>query len=369
MRSRVPLLLTLCACAGETPPAGTTGLARVEGFPCVLEEVAADVVRLVAPEGVADPGTMIVRDVGGGFVSTSQGVAQLQRWSAEGRFLGTIGRRGPGPGEFDMVGLTIFRTPEDSFYVGRLRDWSVFDGAWHFVRTGPRGPLTATRGSTHFLRDGRIATGWRDASSMGDRVALQFASRAGDTLAAIAGDTTRRWWLHPSAWDGAATLWTASGVLGEAGYRLARWDTAGRLLEEHRRVAPWFVPARTPPRTEGGETIPGEDLAWVLALHAAPGGTLFVVTEVTGPAWRDWMDTATAALPPAGREWRIEVLDGVRGEVLASRTVAVPGDRPRGFLAGEATMVRRREDERGDPVVELVPLRLADAPGARCTLR
>jgi hypothetical protein len=65
--------------------------------------------------------------------------AQVKEFDKDGKFFKTIGRKGQGPGEFNMPSMVLFSEISRSFYVLDLltRRFSLFDLDGHFIRSVP----------------------------------------------------------------------------------------------------------------------------------------------------------------------------------------------------------------------------------------
>jgi hypothetical protein len=65
--------------------------------------------------------------------------AQVKEFDKDGKFIKTIGRKGQGPGEFNMPDMVLFNETGRTFYVFDLltRRFSLFDLDGHFIRSIP----------------------------------------------------------------------------------------------------------------------------------------------------------------------------------------------------------------------------------------
>jgi hypothetical protein len=65
--------------------------------------------------------------------------AQVKEFDKDGKFVKTIGRKGQGPGEFNMPDMVLFNDTGRTFYVLDLltRRFSLFDLDGHFIRSVP----------------------------------------------------------------------------------------------------------------------------------------------------------------------------------------------------------------------------------------
>ena len=65
--------------------------------------------------------------------------AQVKEFDKDGKFVKTIGRKGQGPGEFNMPSMVLFSEISRTFYVLDLltRRFSLFDLDGHFIRSVP----------------------------------------------------------------------------------------------------------------------------------------------------------------------------------------------------------------------------------------
>lgn len=194
------------------------------------------------------------------------------RFDAAGRFRGSLGRRGSGPGEFSEPSFA-FRTLADTTFVldGALARLSVFDARGRLVDDrrwsggGPTQVMTSVEGG--FVVPGRYPT----RSSFGHP--LHRFSQAGELRASFGsprGETVRREddtpiLRVPARSDPDGGFWTVNARQPA----LQRWDRQGRLAES------WLLPIRNfrpLSRTSTGERIGAEffvieraapDLLWL----------------------------------------------------------------------------------------------------------
>lgn len=115
----VSFILMLLAAAGGSASAQTVVVAdRVTCPQCRIELEHLATIGSVEERGyLADHPIPLVRDRGGRyFVSTISSAHEIGVYSSSGRFLGTLGRRGEGPGEFQWV-QNLLIVPGDTLYV------------------------------------------------------------------------------------------------------------------------------------------------------------------------------------------------------------------------------------------------------------
>jgi hypothetical protein len=114
----------------NTAPSGWTDPARV---------TFTEVQRIQPEDG--QPGELdevwdLVVGDGGEIYVAEQGPVRVDQFSADGRYLRTIGRQGGGPGEY-QVALLAFADGHLVVHDPQLQRTSVFDTAGHFVRSWP----------------------------------------------------------------------------------------------------------------------------------------------------------------------------------------------------------------------------------------
>jgi hypothetical protein len=115
----------------------------------------------------------IVRLTDGRIVVANEGLVEVQEFEPDGQYLGMIGARGEGPGEFQRVDA-VYRCPDDTIVVNTFSGVSYFesDGAFahseSLVRTPGDGAPPRIAGvssdcSRFLMRTGRVAPGLGDA--------------------------------------------------------------------------------------------------------------------------------------------------------------------------------------------------------------
>ena len=130
---RVSAIFVLAACADSAPTSRTAQTAArwtVDPTP-LLSLGATDADTSHEFSGVSGA----VRMPNGAIVMSDNGSRQLRWFSANGKRLGTSGRRGAGPGEF-IGRITVARLGADTVVAWdeKLARWSVFDSSRRFVR-------------------------------------------------------------------------------------------------------------------------------------------------------------------------------------------------------------------------------------------
>jgi hypothetical protein len=273
-------------------------------------------------------------------------------YDASGRFVATVGRRGSGPGEF-QIPLDAAPVPGDSMLVldgaGRA---TVFDPELHAARTVA---VTAGFFPVHVIDwpSSVVANGFVGGAQAGTLPLhrLTFADRAAGVLASFGpandhtGPNAYAWVMQrisPAVGDG---FWSADW----ARYRLTHWTAIGKTILTLERKPSWFLhefgggfgSAQEPPD-------PG-----ISAILEDSTGLLWVFAKVPASTWRGaW---PSGAHPGRGipvqqiaheKLFRtvIEVIDPRRRRVVARQTIpeyivaALPGPRAAAYVvSGDGT--------------------------------
>lgn len=339
-----------------SPPASRSWLVLISGLSLTSCAVSAEsrVIRdceacTITPEHVVDLGSAegsgvigspadVVRRANGQWVVTDfMGNGRLLVFQTDGSFLRALGRKGQGPGEYDLP-LAAVVEPGDSLAVidyglGRL---SILSPGLEFVRSAPLGPA---RGPVTLLSGGRhvISANIRTPGSIGLPLHLIGADgrvvRSFGVAAPIENLRNQDLFYRPLAADSSGTVW--SGELLR--YVLTQWDTTGTLLSRLERRAEWF-----PPQSDYGlrkdRTVPPPPGVRGIALDKR--GLLWVSIDVPDPHWKD---AFVEGSDPYGRarlvvedlnayyDGLVEIIGPVRGVVVArtrfdQRVRGFPGD-------------------------------------------
>lgn len=152
----ISALLVLGACSAAPPPAASVvvrdsaGVRIIEsGVPLWSEDTSwklGEPAVRIEPEITDSIHLFGVRDVvalsDGRLVVANRGTSQLFFFSETGGFLGAVGRRGQGPGEFDPI-QRLFTCAGDTLVVAELDRLTVLDGRGQLVRTARLGRASA----------------------------------------------------------------------------------------------------------------------------------------------------------------------------------------------------------------------------------
>ena len=281
------------------------------------------VAQLNAPYALA----RVVRSNDGDYyVSGHLGDGQLLRFSPDGVFQDAMGRRGEGPGEYDLPVLME----------GTADDMTVLDPLSSRVTTIRSGEVSTWRlpfrsGGFAVLRDGRHV--YNAFSSESDRMGhpLHVYDAASRRITSSFGDEGARGFRMDTglpalrrrvaaAADG--NIWAARGNH----YRIDKWSPDGDHIARIERDAPWFRP---------WEEWPGVDFEVrpppvIVSVRDWGDGLLMVVVRLADANWRPISPTL---VPLPGHETIepsqedelydtvIEVLDTRSGTVLARTRV------------------------------------------------
>ncbi len=313
--------LTLSSVACEQAAPRTVGadgepwatVSESEPLPCAVE-VHDGAVRLRSDSSaVPDPGNRSARDSYGRFFTTTFVQGQIAVWGDNGRFLGAIGRRGDGPGEFRGISA-LWVDPTDTVHVRDRNGWSVIDPAGRFQRRISGVTLGVFAEETRFVRGGIHIL----ASNLAGNDSYYFhivdrdgtplksfgAVPAADRSAASADRNSRM-----IAYEGDSTFWAGPVRDAEDGYTVEQWSITGRHIQTIQINTPWYGAKPLFDRHRLG--------AKVTSLHVDSTGVLLVYVHVPNKNYRErfgagrdpnlWdvhynvIDTRTATMLAAGK--------------------------------------------------------------------
>jgi hypothetical protein len=283
-------MLLLAACL--TTACGSAG--QHSGTEIVLDTV----VQLQTGPGPGELPTnplSVARIPDGGYIALvdagfSPGSAALRNlYDSAGRYVGSLGQDGDGPGEFRQA-VAAARFASDSVYLWdrQHRLMTVLDHAAHPVRTfhvSADGFQLAAAGDGHFVLDG-----YADGGNYSEP--LNGFTADGKLIAAF-GEVTPRERFAPGppvdrrvASDGQRGWWTA-----RAGYRyeLEHWDSTLHRVAQFLPEASWFPVQRDleSGTREGGFSLLRPGIRWI---HADSAGRLWVGGAEPAPGAQDAVD-------------------------------------------------------------------------------
>ena len=308
------------------------------------------VAQLNAPYAQA---RVVRSDDGDYYVPAHLGDGRLLRFSPDGVFQEAIGRRGEGPGEYDLPMLMG----------GSADDLTILDPSAARLTTIRGGEVATT--SLPFivhtwavLRDGRHVynglSSWREGVGhplhVDDLASRRVTSSFGDDGARA--DRSRR---DPSRHLRRALAAAADGNIWGARtnrYRIDKWSPDGNRIARIERDAPWFRPWVDWPGMDN-EVRP---MPVIVGVGDWGDGLLMVVVRLADADWQPIQPIAREDLPgyepiPATREddlydTVIEVLDTRSGTVLARTRV---GQSVVGLVGRDGFCTYAEHTELGEP--------------------
>lgn len=287
-------------------------------------------------------------------------------FDSKGRFRQRLGRKGPGPGEFEAA-AELAVDPNDTVFVsdrtGRL---SVFSPGLQFVRSvvmpfSVRGMVAV--GPSDLVINATI----RDRESVG--MPFHLLDHSGRKVGAI-GDRTRSYLqdggrrsLHRLAAAQAGGFWAAP-VFGN--YRLERWTAAGRREAYLQRVARWFVPMPDHVSETMDPVILDPPVSTIDGVWEDVRGLIWVVARTRDSRGPGPTETIRTPEGPAKVEANIdlswdsvvEVIDPERAVVVASQRF----DQLLVAAVGGGYVLHVREQKDGGIRLEVLRLTLAGFP-------
>jgi hypothetical protein len=339
-----------------------------ENAPCVIRAIDVGVRLNSSSDGSwPDPASQSVVRMSTGRLPTSSQPANnrtsgvLLAWSQNGQFEQSIGKPGPGPGEFFGRGiLTMLVDRSDTVLVldGAFR-LSIFSPDLSFVRVGNAPALSPRPQTIHALADGAIlSTGpvfngapdkWFHITGRDGRIRQSFgnASQPGLRHGEYSGLPPRR-----SAYLAGDTFWVAPVDGGE--YVLEQWNLQGRRVRTLRRAAAWHKPDKEPDRF-------GRRFPQTLRFHVDADGLLWLTILVKD---RRWYPVGSYDEEVANLEilydQHFEVIDPKSNQVVVSGVLDHGVGSPlANFIPQSNFSYRSRTDSLGFVSIQLFRLELA----------
>lgn len=362
--------LTIVAAQLALMPADVLGqgVARIVedcATPCDLRRSLLLTIGDSAGAGYVGDPTALVRLENGTWVLADRfDQDRLKVFGADGSFARAVGRRGQGPGEFQVVQF-VTALPGDSievFDLGQAR-FTVFTGSWDVARVqrvrqaGPE-MLRFPDGSRVFA--GRI--------NLPEQIGLPLhhLSADGEHVASfgaepIIGEVSNRdLFYRQLAMAGSDRLWAAPLVR----YRLEQWTLEGNSVDVLERAPEWFPPQQEFEATPSGGQPPTPGL---FGLHQDSSGYLWTSVAVPDADWSSGLGTGR---DPWGRTVKVptdmsalfdtvvEVIDPLTARVLGRTRL----DGHIKDFAGNGLAYGVGEHPNGEPLIEIWRLQLPDAP-------
>lgn len=285
------------------------------------------------------------------------GLPHFWVFDQRGAFLKRVGRRGNGPGEFQLA-TQVVPDPSDSLFVfdpvqARL---SVYSPDLVFARSSPVEGVPDGKG-WFFADFETLVANYPIPSPERVGYPLHLLSREGRIERSF-GSLTKGLFrpdmqeiinIRPMAGAPDGTV-SASWVNQ---IRLEQWSLAGELIRSLHRDAEWFEPWWRP--TLSLETPP-QPVVEALMHHE---GQLWLLLTIAGERWREAVEPSGRFFkitdPDAYQQSRVEVIDPRTEQVIASTTL---DQRVDAFL-GNGLVVRTTEDHAGNPIVRIGRISIA----------
>lgn len=328
-----------------------------------------DLLRVATLGDTAGPGMVhqqgsVAMDAGRHFYVSSNGdPGTIRHFDSSGRYAGTIGRPGRGPGEYVGRPLVSFLSADTMLAVdSEGRRATVLDGSYEVVRSIALPMIVSQVVATG--SGGMVVTG-DDRSAARIGLPLHLIDFRGDGIRSFGAINERVDFTNPfgrfrtigPSRSNASSVWSAR--INE--YLVERWDTSGRLHESLRRDPEWFRPWTRPAAGLVGVT---RQVPSVTALFER-GDSLWVLVRVDDAGWKPMPPVPVPGMsdafytPDSFRDslfdTLIEVLHVSSGRLLASQRVP---QHLLGFAADEHAF-SYEEDEHGNPRYVVWRLRVA----------
>ncbi len=284
-------------------------------------------------------------------------------FDSRGQFQRTLGRRGQGPGEFQIIRRLHVDAGDSLLVFDELRRYVKFGPDDAHVRTQS---LTYTPTSAASLRDGRMVLAVPGRSRSDAGVPLHLVSPTGQIVRSFGANPPILDPAFPALANrvvAAAADGTVWSVMVDR-YVLERWDQTGRLIQRLERPVAWFPPPQKPrPRPKGqeGQTrrykMDAPPASRVRSLQLDQAGHLWVLSAVADPLWASrevWLgegESLTSDKMDQMYDSMLEEVDPTSGAVLSSLRLPqyIEGIVGRGTLAA---LVDRPSGERVVQILE-----------------
>lgn len=238
---------------------------------------------------------------------------EIARYDARGRYIGGIGRRGDGPGEYHTIDY-LLKGPGDSLYVFEYGRYTVLtpDHEVARVRTLPGRRLRAGA-----LPGGRVLFNANIRTRERTGLPLHILEPDGSIARSFGRALEIREWddvwgmIRMPAYAGEGRFWVAAA--GEASYRAELWDTAGRHLKTLVRQPEWYEPVGYRSyNVRRQRPTPG-----LSDIHVDGAGRLWVIGKAARDDWHPPAENEPI-VPGYGTEAFIEVIDPATNRLIAS---------------------------------------------------
>jgi hypothetical protein len=269
----------------------------------------------------------------GGLVQRSDGVFALldsseqdrvKFFDADGRYLRSFGRRGEGPGEFQVTnGLLLLEGDSVEVYDVVNRRFTVISPSYTRGRISRSAELLAP--GIVRLKDGTRIMNGALYTPGGLGLPLHQVDVEGRVLASFGADPpienlTARWAIRRlMATAGLDRVWAAP----LARYRMEEWAVGGERIRTLEREVDWFRPHDGSTRADDGTPLPR-----FRALHLDAQGRLWTVVWVPAPRWEEGLreGPGVGGMPgPVVSDYSklydsvVEVIDPETGRVVRSQ--------------------------------------------------
>jgi hypothetical protein len=276
------------------------------------------------------------------------GAGQVVVFDRSGRFVRSIGRRGPGPGEFRSIN-DVRVTPGDSVIVADARKLELFGPDFQYVRqlrivspgSFAQTLLLPNGGIIRQTRPERLVV-MRPDGTVQDSVTLPVVPAA----PGCRGCNVR--WLAASSTTG--RFWSSISNR----YEIQQLDATGVVHQALTRRPSWYAPWDSIPR--GSPTRPAAPVSSLYGIREDAAGMLWSLASVPDVRWREVKEGGIASV----EKWNtrtdgiLSVIDPQAGVVLAERRL--PGSV--GFVHQSDNMIFLQEEDPADGYVTIQVLRV-----------
>lgn len=295
---------------------------------CASCSIALEKVTTLASVHFPWPATLIQRDPTASVIYLVDGDGYLSVFDRDGRTLQRIGRRGAGPGEYEMI-HNVLVAPNGSIQVldGQLSRLSTYSNSGEYRGSTPIRISTAMGNRAVVLQDGQIVANVRPTPYSGATYVLQRIDQKGSTsrlFDQIANDEIPLLWRHERLlWQGQTGELIVAHPWSFAIEIYSKDLTAKRSIT---RVADW-IPTRVGKDQPSDGVFDKPPAPRLSAVWENPSGLLWLLMIVPSERWKPGPPMAKAASLTSDEysalvarprvQMIIEIVELAKGTVLA----------------------------------------------------
>lgn len=368
MRIQQPILITatllLMSCATKQQETQQSGIIIKSDTECETCDIVFSDVATISGAQFEGPNTTIARDSAGRFYLADATDGLLKVYTASGQFLWQLGRRGAGPGEYELI-RNILPAADGSVQVldGALARRSHYSADGTFLGSTPTAVIGGIGMSAALLGNSLVINALPASREVSGN-ALQIIDPQGRPTAwfgdASPFDPSKRWLQQRLLWV------RRSGELLVAEpftFTIDVYRPDFTKKESITRTADW-LPTRPPDARPSDGVFDKPFTPRLGGMWEDSGGLLWLYIAVPAPDWKPGPVADPHAMPSGGAyaalaarprvQTMLEVIDVERRHVLArARLTKSPG-----LSFGQGYFVHSIDDSLGEPGLRIVKVQI-----------